>query len=79
MNTNLQFAIANAHRQELHRQAAKAQLGAEVRSRRSGTFTATARSQWLRARRLLAGAMHVGAATASAPLAGSASATRGRW
>ncbi len=79
MNTNLQFAIANSHRQELHRQAANAQLAAEVRSHRSGTFTATARSHWLRARRLLAGATRVGAVTASAPLAGNASVTHGRW
>ena len=81
MNTNLQIAMANDHRQQLHRQAAKAQLVAEVRSRRSRTLASTAHSSWLRARRLLAGAMHATAVTSPMPLAGDtrASAIRARW
>ena len=81
MNTNLQIGIASAHRQELHRQAAKAQLVAELRSRRSGTRTSTARSQWLRARHLLAGVMHTTTVAAPMPLAGDsrASSLRARW
>jgi hypothetical protein len=79
MNTNLQLARANDHRLELRRQAANAQLVAEVRSRRSGTSTSTAHWQWLRARHLLAGAMHISALTASTRLAGDASVTRARW
>ena len=63
MNTNLQIAIANDHRLELRRQAAKAQLVAEVRARRSERPAPTAHSQWLRARHLLAGAMHVSGLT----------------
>jgi hypothetical protein len=81
MNTNLQIGIANAHRQELHRQAANAQLVAEVRSRRSGTLASTAHSRWLRARHLLAGALHATAVAAPMPLAGDSrsSAIRARW
>jgi hypothetical protein len=81
MNTNLQIGIATAHRQELHRQAANAQLVAEVRSRRSRTLTSTARSQWLRARHLLAGALHATPVAAPMPFAGHprGSVTRGRW
>jgi hypothetical protein len=79
MNTNLQIGIASAHRQELHRQAGKAQLVAEARSRRSATSTSTAHSHWLRARNLLAGAMHLSALTTPTRLAGDASVTRVRW
>ena len=79
MNTNLQIAVARAHRQELHRQAANARLVAEVRGRRSGTLASTGRAPWLRARHLLAGAMHLSAITAPTRLAGDASITRARW
>ncbi len=79
MNTNLQIGMASAHLQELQRQAANAQLVAEVRSRRPGALASTGRTPWLRARHLLAGAMHLGALTARTRLAGDASVTRARW
>ena len=81
MNTNLQVGIATAHRQELHRQAANAQLVAEARSPRSRTLTSTARSQWRRARHLLAGALHATPVAAPMPSTGHPrpSVTRGPW
>jgi hypothetical protein len=81
MNTNLQIGVASAHRQELYRQAANAQLVAEVRSRRSATSTSTGHSPLLRARRLLASVMHTTAVAAPMPLSGDSrvSAMRARW